>query len=62
MSVCDLVRYVGWREYPELIMGIIIRKKYLGCELRYDVLWSDGRVGRNLYYNTLEAVCRYEGR
>ena len=69
MKVGDLVKWVGWDSYTAHpgehgILGVIISispedlvMSMAGHrELRYDVLWGGGKIGRKLFLTTLELI------
>ena len=66
MKVGDLVRWIGYPGATSPVnslgggegIGIVLE---VGIRTpmtpkRYDVLWSDGSIGRNLYAQTIEEV------
>jgi len=65
MKVGDLVKWVGWGiSQNQGEVGIVINVSPTTVsatmagrrELRYDVLWGGGKIGKRLYMSTLEVV------
>jgi len=54
MQVGDLVMWTGFDEHNGCI-GIIVRV-YRIRSLRYEVVWNDGTIGRDLYGAEIMAV------
>ena len=54
MKVGDLVMWTGWDEHHGCL-GMIIRV-YRIQHLRYEVVWFDGTIGRDLYAAEIKAV------
>ena len=54
MKVGDLVMWTGFDEHNGCI-GIIVRV-YRIRSLRYEVVWNDGTIGRDLYAAEIRAV------
>lgn len=63
MKVGDLVRWIGYpgaSVKPSLTgpsqIGLIVNIMRYACESRVDVLWGGGKIGKNLYPQTLEVI------
>ena len=60
MRVGDLVMWTGWDEHHGCIG--MITKVYRIQHLRYEVVWNDGTIGRDLYAAEIKAVEDEEGQ
>ena len=62
MQPGDLVKWIGFPGatiQPEEKYGIIIKKIYTHpaeTSDRINVLWSDGKIGKSLYQETVEVI------
>ena len=55
MKVGDLVMWTGYTDYGRI--GIIREASRIGRrDRRYEVLWSDGAIGRDLYAAEIRVV------